>query len=422
MRYIVLSPEERKTMMSDIGIKNINELYQNTSSLYTKQQIKVSKHKSEIETENFIKKIAEKNIHIPREFCFLGAGCYNHHIPAAVENIIQRSEFLTPYTPYQPEFSQGTLKIMFEFQTAICKLTEMDIATSAYDGAVALSDAIKIAKLHTKKEYFTTANKIHPDYLEVASTYDHLYTPMQDSSTNQIACIVAQYPDFHGNIPNLKMLRKQADQNSALLIVVINEIIALGLLPAPSEADIVCGDVNSLGARNNFGGPHLGILACKQQYVRKMPGRLCGKTIDRNGNEAYTLTLTAREQHIKRERAISNVCTGQGLTAVAFTIHLSLLGEIGFKKLAKLNHERACLLAEEIQKIPGISVVNTSFFNEFVIELPTVKANLVVRKLLNKKIIAGYPISQSQLLIAATELTTNHAIKILCKALGNKFN
>ncbi|CAK8162356.1 putative glycine dehydrogenase (decarboxylating) subunit 1 [Candidatus Xenohaliotis californiensis] len=423
MRYTVLSKQEKTSMLSEMNIENVDTFYGNMYKLINNEQIKIPNHKSEIEVESILYNMAMKNLPASKAHCFLGAGCYNHHIPAAVESIIGRSEFLTSYTPYQPEISQGTLKAMFEFQTSISRIVGMDISNSSYyDGANSLASAITMSKSINKKNSAVIANTIHPDYIEVAKNYGHSICSMKNPEKQNISCIIVQYPDFHGSIPNLKNIRKIADEHSALMIVVVNEIIALGLLPPPIEADIVCGDASSIGIRNNFGGPHLGILACKKQYIRKISGRLCGETKDRIGNTAYTLTLSTREQHIKREKANSNICTNQALSAIAFTVHISLLGEHGFKKLANINHEKACILADELEKIPGISVKNTSFFNEFVAELPTTNVKLLIKKFIKKNIIAGYPIASDRILLAATELTTNQNIRVFCKALRNKFN
>ncbi len=411
MRYLALTPNDQSEMLKKIGISHVDELYKDVDrkSLLTAPIKGLENHQGELEVERRITSYAVKNRSASQGPFFLGAGCYRHHIPAAVDHLIQRSEFLTSYTPYQPEISQGTLATIFQFQSIIALLTGMEVANaSMYDGATSLSEAFLMAmrvKRNRKKLCF--ANDVHPDYKEVCDTFLKLaegeIVDLAKIDENT-AAIAVQYPDFYGNIPNLDEYRAKADKVGAMLIVVVNEIVSLGLLDAPKQADIVVGEASSLGVGLNFGGPLLGFFACKKENVRQMPGRLCGETVDQDGKPGYVLTLNAREQHIRRAKATSNICSNQGLCATAFTIHTSLLGEIGMKKLALLNHKKACDFADKISKIKGVKVLNDSFFNEFTIEL-TKDAKEVNKKLLEKNIIGGFAVGK-KMIIAVSELTS----------------
>lgn len=423
MRYLPLTPKDRADMLKAIGVKSMDDLY----SMVPKEA-KLSKlidlppHQGEIEVERALSKMAAKNHPASSGPFFLGAGCYYHHIPATVDHIIQRSEFLTSYTPYQPEISQGTLIAIFEYQTMIANLTGMDIANaSMYDGATATAEAALMAKRVTGKANIHIHGHLHPQYREVIETYIRNYDNVavkMSAPDADAACVIVQTPDFHGEPQKLDVLRKQCSETGALLVVVINEILSLGLLSPPTEADIVVGEAQSIGVPMSFGGPHLGFFACRKEYLRQMPGRLCGETVDKDGRRSYVLTLNTREQHIRREKATSNICTNQGLFALAFTIHMSLLGEHGFKQLARLNHERACELADRLVKVKNVKLVNKTFFNEMVIELP-VSSKETVKKLAAQGIIAGYPLDGDRLLIAATEMTTQADIEALANALEN---
>jgi len=421
MRYLPLTPRDRTEMLKSIGVKAVDDLYVSVpKEAKLSALIDLPAHQGEIEVEKALTLMAQKNHPAANGPFFLGAGCYNHHIPATVDHLIQRSEFLTSYTPYQPEISQGTLTAIFEFQTIIANLTGMDIANaSMYDGATATAEAALMAKRVTGRANIHIHGALHPQYREVIETYIRNYSDVSVKTSApdaNAACVIVQTPDFHGEPQALAALRKQCDESGALLVVVVNEILSLGLLPAPVEADIVAGEAQSIGVPMSFGGPHLGFFACRKQYLRQMPGRLCGETVDKDGRRSFVLTLSTREQHIRREKATSNICTNQGLFALAFTIHMSLLGEIGFKKLARLNHERACLLADRLSKVKNIKLPNKSFFNEFVVELP-VSAAQTVKELAAKGIIAGYPLAGNKLLVAATEMTSEADIEVLAGAL-----
>ena len=422
MRYLPLTPRDRAEMLQSIGASSVDDLYvavPKESRLNGVVQ-GLPNHQGELEVERAIGTLAAKNHPASEGPFFLGAGCYYHHTPATVDHIVQRSEFLTAYTPYQPEISQGTLTAIFEFQTMIANLTGMDIANaSMYDGATATAEAVLMARRITKRPNIHIHGALHPHYRAVIETYTSTFADVAIKTSapdEHASCVIVQTPDFNGEPQALETLRQQCTESGALLVVVVTEILSLGLLPPPSLADIVVGEGQSIGVPMSFGGPHLGFFACKQEYLRQMPGRLCGETTDKDGKRSYVLTLVAREQHIRREKATSNICTNQGLFALAFTIHMSLLGEIGFKRLALLNHERACALADRLADIKTIRLVNKHFFNEFVVELPIHAAD-AVKKLAQQGIIAGYPLEGGKLLMAATEMTRDADIAALAGAL-----
>lgn len=421
MRYLPLTPQDRADMLKACGVKSVDDFYAMVpKEARLSKLIDLPMHQGEIEVEKALSNMAAKNHPASGGPFFLGAGCYYHHIPATVDHIVQRSEFLTSYTPYQPEISQGTLTAIFEFQTMIANLTGMDVANaSMYDGATAAAEAALMARRITRRPHIHIHGALHPQYREVINTYISTHPDIkirEGAPDAEASCVIVQTPDFHGQPQKLDALRKQCTDSGALLVVVINEILSLGLLPAPKEADIVCGEAQSIGVPMSFGGPHLGFFACRKDYVRQMPGRLCGQTVDKDGRRAFVLTLVAREQHIRREKATSNICTNQGLFALSFTIHMSLLGEHGFKKLARLNHERACDLADRLSKIKNVTLPNKTFFNEFVVELP-VSAAETVKKLAAQGIIAGLPLEGGKLLVAATEMTSEEDIAALAGAL-----
>lgn len=421
MRYLALTKQDHDEMLKTIGVKSVNDLYDAVPLDYLlKEPIKnLPNHQGEIEVENFMNNLAKKNRPANSGPFFLGAGAYNHHIPAAVDHIIQRSEYLTSYTPYQPEISQGTLATIFQFQSVIALLTGMEVANaSMYDGSTSLAESVLMAlRMKNNRKNIYLYNNINPDYREVLNTYLDLADAKIDQNLNeQTAAVIVNYPDFNGNIADLAEVRKKCDEIGALMIVVVTEILALGLIEAPRMADIVVGEASSIGVGLNFGGPHLGFFACKKANVRQMPGRICGLTTDEDGKPGYVLTLNAREQHIRREKATSNICSNQGLCATAFTIHSMLLGEIGFKQLALINHKKAVDLAEKLSKINGIEIANESFFNEFTIELSK-DSKMVNSKLLSKNIIGGLALEGNQLLVAVTELTSEEDMNIFAKEL-----
>lgn len=421
MRYLPQTQNARASMLQSVGAKSIDDLYTDVPSTAMNAQIDLPDHQGELAVERALGALAQQNLSAADAPFFLGAGCYYHHIPASVDYIIQRSEFLTAYTPYQPEIAQGTLQVIFEYQTMIAQLTGQEVANaSLYDGATSLAEAALMAMRVTKRKKVVVGNALHPDYESVLKTYignlDEASIENGELDSNT-ACVIIQSPDFYGAPHEYDEIRKTCDETGALLIVVINEIVSLGLLPAPAQADIVCGEAHSIGLPMSYGGPHLGFFACKEKYLRQMPGRLCGMTEDADGKRSFVLTLSTREQHIRRDKATSNICTNQGLCALAFTVHMSLLGEDGFKNLARLNHEAACKLADALEK-DDLKIRNDSFFNEFVIELPK-NAQGIVDALAQKGIIAGLALEENKLLVTATEMTTDADIDALIEGLKN---
>ncbi|MFM7621125.1 MAG: aminomethyl-transferring glycine dehydrogenase subunit GcvPA [Alphaproteobacteria bacterium] len=425
MRYLALTKTDREEMLKAIGVKTVDDLYDAVPNQFLLKNpiTKLPNHQGEIEVENIMKNFAKKNRSATEGSFFLGAGCYKHHIPATVDHLIQRSEFLTSYTPYQPEISQGTLAVIFQFQSIISLLTGMQVANaSMYDGATSLAESCLMSlRLKNTRKNIAIHGNIHPDYLEVCKTFlDLNQAKLVENIDENCSAVVVQYPDFYGNIIDLNEVRKKCDGVGALMIVVVNEILALGLLEAPNQADIVVGEASSLGVGLNFGGPLLGFFACKKEFVRQMPGRICGATTDADGKHGYVLTLNAREQHIRRDKATSNICSNQGLCATAFTIHTSLLGEIGYKKLAQINHHRAVFAYDELSKVKGLKVLNENFFNEFTIEFEK-NAQEINQKLLTKNIIGGYCVDK-KMILAFSELTSEDEIKNLAKNLGEILN
>jgi glycine dehydrogenase subunit 1 len=372
---------------------------------------------------------------------FVGAGAYRHHVPAAVDHLIQRSEFLTAYTPYQPEVSQGTLQVLFEFQTQVALLTGMEVANaSMYDGATSCAEAVLMANRVTRRQRAVLSGGLHPQYRSVVETQSKFLdcnilaadpdaggledlAPLIDEDT---ACVVVQNPTFFGHLHDLRPLAEACHAKGALLVVAVGETVSLGAVTPPGAmgADIVVAEGQSLGNALNFGGPYLGLFAAREIFVRQMPGRLCGETVDLEGRRGFVLTLSTREQHIRREKATSNICTNSGLCSLAFTIHLSLLGEEGFRQLAALNHAQACAAATRLAAVPGVTVLNKTFFNEFTVRLPKPAAD-VVDTLAERGVLAGVPVSRllpnagldDLLLVAATETTSDEDIAALGTAL-----
>lgn len=427
MRYLALTPKDRKEMLDAIGVNDVDALFDAVDSqfLLTDTISGLPHHQGELEVEQHLRALAAKNRSAGQGPFFLGSGINRHHVPSAVDHIIQRSEFLTSYTPYQPEISQGTLATIFQFQSIIALLTGMEVANaSMYDGATALSESCLMAfRVKKNKKNLAVHGRVNPEYTDVTKTCLELADAKfvsSDELDEQCAALIVQYPDFYGNIEDLDHLRKRCDEVGALLIVVTTEILSLGLLEAPKQADIVVGEAASLGVGLNFGGPLLGFFACKKPHVRQMPGRICGSTIDANGQQGYVLTLNAREQHIRREKATSNICSNQGLCATAFTIHVSLLGEKGFKQLALINHKKACDLVDALTGVQGLKVINDSFFNEVTVEFEK-NANQVNQALLKKNIIGGAT-EGNKMVLAVSELTSQQDIADLVAALKEILN
>lgn len=421
MRYLPQTNTARAAMLESVGVDAVRDLYRDVpQQAFIKGLADLPPHQGEIEVERALSAYANQNHAAPQGPFFLGAGIYYHHIPASVDYIIQRSEFLTAYTPYQPEIAQGTLTAIYEFQTFIAQLTGQDIANaSMYDGATACVEAALMAMRITERNRIVIGNTIHPHYREVMDAYMKNHPDVEiavGAPDERTACVIVQSPDFFGTPHAYREWREKCDASGAMLVVVVNEIVSLGLLPAPVEADIVCGEAQSIGLPMSFGGPHLGFFACREKFVRQMPGRLVGETVDADGRRAFVLTLNTREQHIRREKATSNICTNQGLCALAFTVHMALLGEDGFRQLARINHERAGALADALARVKGVGIENTTYFNEFVVTLP-VDAQALADALAEEGIVAGLPLEGKRLLLAATEMTTDDDIETLVRVM-----
>ena len=421
MRYLPLNNNDRKAMLDVVGVSNVDALFEDVpKSARLDGLIDLPKHQTEAAVERYMARLSNKSVSASSVPFFCGAGAYKHHIPASVDHLIQRSEFLTAYTPYQPEIAQGTLQMVFEFQTFIAQLTGQEVANaSMYDGATAAAEAALMAMRINKKYKVVLGNELHPDYRATLQSYmGNIESGVltDGDPDDETACVIVQSPDFFGKPEKYEAWRKKCDETGALLIVVINEIVSLGLLPPPVEADIVCGEAQSIGLPMSFGGPHLGFFTCREKFVRQMPGRLCGVTEDADGKRGFVLTLNTREQHIRREKATSNICTNSGLCCLAFTIHMSLLGEAGLKRMAALNHEKACDLADRLSAIKGVELINDTFFNEFTIRLPK-DAGDVVQALADKGVLGGVPVSRltdglhkDLLLVCATETASDEDI------------
>ena len=365
MRYLPLTPDDRIDMLARIGAPDIDALFASIpENKRLAQDLDLPKRKTEIEVQRLLSKMAAKNVAAGSAPFFIGAGAYRHHIPASVDHLIQRSEFMTSYTPYQPEIAQGTLQAIFEFQTQVAALTAMDVANaSMYDGSTATIEAVLMAHRITKRRKAVLSGGLHPHYAEVVRTISRMtgddvaslppdvlaQENLADLIDSDVSCVVVQNPDVFGNLRDVSGSSAICKAKGALLIVVFTEAVSLGLVKAPGEmgADIAVGEGQSIGNSLNFGGPYVGLFAARSKYLRQMPGRLCGETIDADGRRGFVLTLATREQHIKREKATSNICTNSGLCCLAFSIHLTLLGEAGLKRLARINHANAVDLAEQ---------------------------------------------------------------------------
>ena len=442
MRYLPLNNNDRAAMLSVIGVDSIDDLFVDVpEAARLKTLVDLPKHQSEAAVERHMSRLSAKSVSASSVPFFCGAGAYKHHIPATVDHLIQRSEFLTAYTPYQPEVSQGTLQTLFEFQTQVALLTGMEVANaSMYDGSTACAEAVVMAKRVTRKTKAILAPGLHPHYAAatqtLASTLDiqiNEVTPQigRDASvidmiTDETACVVVQSPNVFGEIVDLAPIAEKAHAHKALLIAVFTEPVALAAIKSPGEqgADIVVGEGQGLGVGLNFGGPHVGLFACTKKLVRQMPGRVCGETVDANGERGYVLTLSTREQHIRREKATSNICTNSGLCCLAFTIHMSLLGDAGLQRMAALNHENACHMADIIDGIKGAEVLNQTFFNEFTVKLSKPSAE-VVQNLADKGILGGVPFSrisggahEDLLLVCTTEVVSDEDMHAFGEALA----
>ncbi len=442
MRYIPNSPEERADMLGLLGLSNAGELFRSIpNDVQLNRPLNVTDPLAESEVIAAMESMAAKNTAATKP-SFLGAGVYSHFSPTIVDHLIQRSEFFTSYTPYQPEISQGTLQYIFEFQTLVCQLTGMEVANaSMYDGSTAMAEAYLMAQRVTRREKIVVAKSVHPEYREVATTYDQhgdseIVEIGFDEATGRVvgldalddktAALVVQSPNFFGCIEDLKSLGDAAHAVGALFVVVVTEAISFGLLKPPGEfgADIVVGEGQSWGVPMSFGGPHLGLFATRDKYIRQMPGRLCGVAYDKNGNRGFVLTLSTREQHIRREKATSNICTNQGLIALAATIYMETMGKSGLQEVAEQNAQKAAYAKEQIAAIDGYSIPFSSpTFNEFVVRGPRPASEVLEKVRTANGIVGGLALSkyygghESDILVCVTETMSRANIDAFVDAL-----
>ena len=445
MRWLPNTEADRRAMLDRIGVATVNDLFSDVPADVLDPALDLPPAAGEIEIERTFRELGGRNRAAGDGPFFLGGGAYRHYIPASVDALIQRGEFLTSYTPYQPEISQGTLQTLFEFQTQVALLTGCDVANaSMYDGSTACAEAALMAARITRRARIAVAGGLHPHWHDTLATYFHFagleLVPLPAAEPgcwlpdgpgalpDDCAAVLVQYPDVFGAVGDLRPWAEAAHAAGALLIVAVPEVVALGSLRSPGTdgADIVVAEGQSLGVGLAFGGPYVGLFATRERYVRNMPGRLAGETVDTESRRSFVLTLAAREQHIRRGRATSNICTNSGLCALAFSVHLALLGESGLARLARLNHEAAVRTAERVDAVAGASVANRTFFNEFAVALDRPAADVVAAIERRHGVLAGVPASRlypdredlaHHLLIAATELTSDADIERLGTAL-----
>ena len=447
MRYLPLNDADRAAMLATVGAGGIDDLFVDVpeAARLTAPIADLPNHAGEMAVERHMSRLAAQSVSAGSVPFFLGAGAYRHHVPASVDHLVQRGEFLTAYTPYQPEIAQGTLQVLFEFQSQVARLFGTDVANaSMYDGSTACWEAIAMAGRITRRNRAVMSGGVHPHYVETARTMakftgDVLDTRLPELAAEadddaviaaidaQTACVVVQYPDVLGRVPDLARIAAAAQGAGALLVAVVTEPVALGLLESPGAlgADIVVGEGQALGVGLQFGGPYLGLFGCREKFVRQMPGRLCGETVDAAGKRGFVLTLSTREQHIRREKATSNICTNSGLCALAFSIHLTLLGGTGLERMARASHAQAVKTARALATVPGVRVVNGAWFNEFAVVLPRA-ARGVVRDLADRQVLGGVSLGrlypgvdalENGLLVTATECTVDEDIAALVDAL-----
>jgi glycine cleavage system P protein (glycine dehydrogenase) subunit 1 len=445
LRYIPNSPEERIEMLEAIGLTSAEQLFESIPhELRLQRPLNTPAALSEIELLDKFEQLGARNA-AARRASFLGAGAYSHYIPTIVDHIISRSEFFTAYTPYQPEISQGTLQTIFEFQTLVCQLTGMEVANaSMYDGSTALAEAVLMAERVTKRSKAIASAAVHPQYLEVINTYVqhagiHLELADFDPKTgqtgqalaeavgDQTAAIVVQSPNFFGCVEDLTALAEAAHAKGALLVVAITEAMSLGMLKSPGAcgADIVVAEGQSFGVPLSFGGPYVGLFATRDKYARQIPGRLVGEAYDKNGRRGFVLTLATREQHIRREKATSNICTNEGLIALAATVYLEAMGKRGIQEAAHQCLQKAAYAAKRIATVKGFSLPFTGpYFNEFVVRAPGNAAELLARLAREKAIEGGIALSRflpdrpNDFLVCVTETNTREQIDSLVSALN----
>lgn len=444
MRYIPNSFEERADMLSEIGLRSSEELFLSIpTNILLNRKLKITEPLAENEVIKRMEDLAAQNS-ASQKTLFLGGGVYSHFAPTIVDYLIQRSEFFTSYTPYQPEVNQGTLQYIFEFQTLVCQLTGMEVANaSMYDGSTSMAEAFLMAQRVTRRNKILVSEAVHPEYIQVAKTYtqhgelkleaigfeEHSGRVLDDDLNKldqETAAVVVQSPNFFGCIEDLQKLANQAHEVGSLLIVVVTEAISFGLLKTPGEcgADIVVAEGQSFGVPMSFGGPHVGLFACKQKYVRNIPGRLVGAAYDKNGKRGFVLTLATREQHIRREKATSNICTNQGLIALAATIYMEAMGKKGLQEVAMQNVQKAAYAAKRISELQGFALTfNSPKFNEFVVTAPASASELLDKLSSKNGIIGGVALSRyyenrpNDFLMCVTETNTKEQIDRFIEAL-----
>ncbi len=402
--FLVHNEEIQKEMCAAIGVDCVEDLFKQIPEKARMQKLDLPEGLSEMETQKRIKSLAKKNK--TDYVSFLGGGCYNKFVPACISQIAQRFEFNTAYTPYQPEISQGTLQVMYEFQTMMCRLTGMDVANATvYDAATACAEAVLMSVRIKKIDRVLVANTLNPEYKKVVKTYTDAngieveWFDKLPESTADYSCVLIQTPDFYGEIVDVKPVDT--------LLVICTDASTLSILK-PVECDIMVGDVQTLGIPMSFGGPGAGFMACKEKYMRQLPGRLAGRTVDAEENQAFTLTIQTREQHIKREKATSNICSNQALIGLCAAVYLSVMGEKGFKQAGYLSAKQAHKLSEKLAA-KGVKTLNKKFFNEFVIEVKDASETLA--KLKKAGIIGGIKLDDNKILAAATEMISDEDIE-----------
>jgi glycine dehydrogenase subunit 1 len=451
MRYLPITEQERKEMLEKIGAPDINDLFSPVpKDIMLKGKLNLPESRSEMEIDSYLSELSEMN-RGTKMLSFLGGGAYKHYAPSIVDQLLLRSEFYTAYTPYQPEVSQGTLQTIFEFQTMMASLFKMDVANaSMYDGSTAAAEAVLMAsKINKKRAKVLIAATMHPQYIETVKTYtgflvESIDLMQMDANSGKISekelekidddtiCVLFQYPNYFGVIEDLEKIAEKTKEKGALLIPVVTEATSLGILKAPGDfgADIAVGEGQALGLPLHYGGPGLGIFTCKEKYVRKMPGRLVGKTLDKKGNECFVLTLAAREQHIKREKATSNICTNQGLMATAASIYLATMGKEGLKKVSLMNLSRTSYLKKRIKEKTNCKVAFSGFnYNEFAL-LSTKDGEETLNELKKEGILGGipakkyYPELTNMIIVSSTEVHTykdiDRFVNVLSKVTGGE--
>lgn len=413
--FLAHNDETRNELLKSISVASVEDLFAKIPQSAKMSSLNLDEGLSEMQVQKAVKSMAKKNN--TESTSFLGAGVYNHFVPAAISQVAQRWEFLTAYTPYQPEISQGSLQIMYEFQSMICNLTGMDISNaSVYDGATACAEAILMAVRVTKLNKVLVCDLINPEYKEVIKTYANSNAievvwgvTEEKIKTGEYACVLIQTPNFYGEIKSIDLKEKMSDLKTLLVVCV--DISSLSVLQAPSEygADIVVGDVQPLGIPMSFGGPHAGFMACREKLMRQMPGRIAGRTLDADGNQAFTLTIQTREQHIKREKATSNICSNQALVSLCATLYLTLLGEKGFKQAGFLSAQNAHKLSGMLAA-KGIKILSGNFYNEFVIEVDN--ADKFLANLKENNIVGGLKLDENKILVATTEMNSDDELAL----------